>query len=125
MQKNFSSKYGAKKTEVDGIIFDSKKEAKYYQELKAKLDAGEISDLQLQKSFELIPQQREPSTFSKKGKEKLGKVIERKCCYIADFWYKDADGNTHCVDTKGFRTADYKIKKKLLLWRYGIKIEEV
>lgn len=120
-----TSKYKAKKTEVDGIVFDSKKEANYYIKLKAMLDAGEISELDLQKPFELIPQQREPSTYTKKGKEVLGKVLERKCSYVADFWYKDKDGVYHCVDTKGFRTADYKIKKKLLLWIYGIKIEEV
>lgn len=119
------SKYGAKKTEIDGIVFDSKKEANYYIKLKAMEQAGEISELDLQKPFELIPVQREPSTFTKKGKEVLGKVIERKCCYVADFWYKDKDGVCHCVDTKGFKTADYKIKKKLMLWRYGIKIEEV
>jgi hypothetical protein len=119
------SKYKAKKTEVDGIVFDSKKEANYYKKLKAMLDAGEISDLELQKPFELIPVQREPSTYTKRGKEVLGKVIERKSSYIADFWYKDKDGVFHCVDTKGFKTADYKLKRKLILWRYGIRIEEV
>jgi dsDNA-binding SOS-regulon protein len=119
------SKYKAKKTEVDGITFDSKKEANYYIKLKVMEQAGEISDLELQKPFELVPQQREPSTYTKKGKEVLGKVIERKSSYIADFYYKDKDGVYHCVDTKGFRTADYILKRKLLLWRYGIRIEEV
>jgi hypothetical protein len=119
------SKYKAKKTVIDGITFDSKREAKYYQELKLKEEAGLISELELQKEFVLIPVQREPSTFSKSGKEKQGKVIERKCSYFADFYYKDADGNYHCIDSKGFRTADYRIKRKLLLWVHGIKIEEV
>jgi hypothetical protein len=119
------SKYGAKKTEVDGIVFDSKKEAKYYQELKFKEKAGLISELELQKEFVLIPAQREASTFTKKGKEVLGKVLERKCSYFADFCYKDADGKFRCIDTKGFKTADYKLKKKLMLWVHGIKIEEV
>lgn len=119
------SKYGAKKTEVDGITFDSKKEANYYIKLKAMEQAGEISELELQKEFVLVPQQREPSTFTKKGKEVLGKVLERKCSYFSDFCYKDADGVFHCVDTKGFKTADYKIKKKLMLYLHGIRIEEV
>ena len=119
------SKYKAKKTEVDGITFDSKKEANYYIKLKAMLEAGEISELDLQKPFELIPQQREPSTYTKKGKEVLGKVIERKSSYIADFYYKDKDGVYHCVDTKGFKTAEYKLKKKMMLYFHGIRIEEV
>lgn len=119
------SKYGAKKTEIDGILFDSKKEANYYIKLKAMEQAGEISELELQKEFILIPVQREPSTVTKKGKEKAGKVLERKCSYFADFYYKDNEGTFHCVDTKGFKTADYKIKKKLMLWIHGIHIEEV
>lgn len=119
------SKYKAKKTEVDGIIFDSKKEANYYIKLKAMEQAGEISELDLQKPFELIPVQREPPTYTKRGKEKPGKVIERKSSYIADFYYKDKDGVFHCVDTKGFKTADYKLKKKMMLYFHGIRIEEV
>jgi hypothetical protein len=119
------SKYTAKKTEFDGITFDSKKEANYYKELKEKLRNGDISDLELQKTFVLIPVQRESPTYTKRGKEKPGKVIEHKCCYKADFWYKDKDGVYHCVDTKGFKTADYKLKKKMMLYFHGIRIEEV
>lgn len=108
------SKYRAKKTEVDGIVFDSKKEAKRYQELKLFERAGVISDLQRQVKFELIPSQKID-----------GKVAERACSYVADFVYKDKEGNTIVEDTKGVKTKDYIIKRKLMLWIHGIRIKEV
>lgn len=108
------NKYRAKKTEVDGIVFDSKKEARRYQELKLFEKAGVIKDLERQVKFVLIPAQRIN-----------GKVAERECSYIADFVYKDKEGNTIVEDTKGFRTADYIIKRKLMLYVHGIKIVEV
>lgn len=117
-------KYGAKKVNIDGIVFDSKKEATRYCELKLMERAGQIKNLELQKPFELIPSQREPSTMSKTGKEKLGRVIERSCCYIADFVYTE-NGKTIVEDTKGYRTKDYVIKRKLMLYVYGIRIKEV
>ena len=119
------SKYNSSKKIVDGIKFDSTKEADRYVELKLLQRAGKISELELQKEFELIPTQREPSTFGKKGGEKLGKVIERKCSYYADFCYKDEKGNLVVEDTKGMKLSDYKIKKKLMLWIHGIKIKEI
>ena len=119
------SKYHAKKTTIDGITFDSKHEAEIYIQLRQKEKLGLIHDLQLQVEFELIPAQRAPSTFTKRGKEKLGKVKERKCSYYADFCYKDADDNWRVLDAKGVRTESYKIKKKLMLWVHGIEIEEV
>ena len=108
------SKYRAKKTEVDGIVFDSKKEAKRYQELILLEKAGVISDLQTQVKFVLIPAQRIN-----------GKVVERECSYVADFVYLDEGGKKVVEDTKGFRTADYIIKRKLMLYVHGIKIVEV
>lgn len=54
---------------------------------------------------------------------KVGK--EREVKYIADFTYRDSEGNFIVEDAKGFRTDVYKIKKKLMLWRYGIEIREV
>ena len=108
------SKYKAKKTEVDGIVFDSKKEAKRYQELILLERAGVISDLQRQVKFVLIPVQRIN-----------GKVIERECSYVADFVYKDKEENTIVEDTKGVKTKDYIIKRKLMLWVHGIRIKEV
>lgn len=119
------SKYNSSKKIVDGIKFDSTREADRYVELKLLQRAGKISDLELQKEFELIPTQREPSTFTKRGKEKLGAVIERKCSYYADFCYKDENGKLVVEDTKGMKLSDYKIKKKLMLYVHGIRIVEI
>lgn len=117
-------KYGSKKVIFDGITFDSKKEAHRYCELKLLLRAGKISNLELQKPFELIPAQREPSTMTKTGKEKLGRVIEQSVKYVADFVYIE-NGQTVVEDTKGVKTKDYIIKRKLMLYVYGIKIKEI
>ena len=104
------NKYHASKTEIDGIRFDSRKEAARYSELKLLERAGEIRDLQLQVPFELIPKQEG----------------ERACTYVADFVYHIAGtGEMVVEDAKGMRTDVYKIKRKLMLWRHGIKISEV
>lgn len=117
-------KYGSKKVTIDGIVFDSKKEANRYCELKLLERAGRIKNLELQKPFELIPTQREPETMTKTGKVKQGKVIEQSVKYIADFVYTE-NGKTVVEDTKGYKTKDYIIKRKLMLYVYGIKIKEV
>jgi hypothetical protein len=107
------SKYKSKKTVVNGIVFDSRREAKRYSELLMLERAGVIKNLELQKSFELIPSQ-----------EINGKVVERPCKYIADFVYEE-NGKTVVEDTKGMRTDKYIIKRKLMLYKYGIQIKEV
>lgn len=112
-EKPTMSKYKNKKVVVDNILFDSKKEANYYTKLKILKDAGKILDLELQKKFVLQP------TFKLNGK------TYRAITYIADFVYKDSQGQVHVVDTKGYRTEVYKIKKKLFMKKYGIEIEEV
>ncbi len=109
------SKYHNKKVIIDGIKFDSKKEANRYQELKLMQRAGIISDLQRQVKYVLIP--------SQKGDD--GRVIERPCTYIADFVYIDENGKKVVEDTKGYRTSDYKIKRKLMLYIHGVKINEI
>lgn len=123
------SKYGAKKVEIDGIIFDSKKEGRRYQELKMLQKAGEISDLQRQVKYILIPAQREPDTEGPRGGIIKGKLLERECSYIADFVYKDTKGNTVVEDVKGYRGGGayeiFKIKRKLMLYVHGIKINEI
>ena len=123
------SKYGNRKTVVNGIEFDSRKEAVRYQELRLLERAGKISGLRLQEKFILIPSQREASTEEyksgpQKGRRKPGKLLEKECSYIADFCYTE-DGEIVVEDTKGFRTEAYKIKRKLMLERYGIQIKEV
>lgn len=109
------TKYNNKKITVDGQKFDSKKEARRYQELKLLEKAGEIHDLRTQVKFVLIHSQRD---------EETGKVIERECSYKADFVYEE-DGKTVVEDVKGYRTKEYIIKRKLMLYRYGIRIREV
>lgn len=117
-------KYGEKKVRVDGIVFASKREARRYCELKLLQRAGKIKDLELQKTFELLPVQREHDTIGKRGGVKKGKVIEQSVKYVADFVYTE-NGQTVVEDTKGFRTKDYIIKRKMLLYFYGIKIREI
>lgn len=123
------SKYGNRKTVVDGITFDSKKEANRFRELQLLERAGKITALQRQVKYVLIPTQREFSNeIYKKGAHqghfKPGKVLEKECNYIADFAY--IQGGAYVVeDTKGVRTEAYKIKRKLMLERYGIQIKEV
>lgn len=121
------NKYGNKKVTVDGIEFDSRKEAKRYCELKLLERAGEISGLELQKEFELVPAQYENVSreeyIKSKGKKTRGKCIERAVEYKADFVYIE-NGIIVVEDTKGMRTKDYIIKRKLMLWVHGIKIKE-
>lgn len=123
------SKYRNRKVSVDGITFDSRKEAQRYRELKLLLLAGEIIGLQMQVPFELVPAQYEETgaVYSKgprKGQPKQGKCIEKSVVYVADFVYWQ-DGQRIVEDTKGVRTTDYIIKRKLMLHKYGIRIREV
>lgn len=122
--RNYGTKYKAKKTVLDGITFDSKKEADRYAELKLLLKSGEITDLRMQVEYELIPTQYAPSITTPRGKAKRGPVLERAVKYKADFVYNE-NGVEVVEDVKGFRTKEYIIKRKLLLWRYGIQIKEV
>ena len=120
------NKYGAQSTVVDGIKFPSQKEARRYAQLKMLERAGEIRDLQRQVEFELIPAQFEPSKTLKNGRKVRGRCIERKCVYISDFAYIQSDTGEYIVeDAKGFRTDVYRLKKKLLLYKYNIRIKEV
>ena len=114
------NKYGSRKVEVNGIVFDSKREAARYQELLLLEKAGEIKDIRRQVKYVL------PESTTRKGR---GRCVERECAYIADFVYKtilpDGDTLTIVEDTKGFRTKDYIIKRKLMLSVYGIRIREI
>lgn len=100
------SKYGNIKKVVDGIKFDSKKEAKRWGELKEYMQNGLISNLERQIKFEL----NEGGTFSYK--------------YIADFVYMNLLNQKIVEDCKGFKTAVYKKKKKLMKKIYNIEILE-
>ena len=121
---NKNNKYSNQKVTIDGETFDSKKEARRYYELKLLERAGEIKNLQRQTKFLLIPSQFE-EVIDAKGKPKQ-KCIERACVYVADFQYQDANtGELIVEDTKGVRTKEYIIKRKLMLSVYNIKIKEI
>lgn len=121
------SKYGSRKVTVDGDTYDSAKEYRRFKELSLLERAGAIRDLKRQIKFVLIPAQREfTSEIDEKGNFKKGKLLERECAYIADFVYLDmSTGRITVEDTKGYRTKDYIIKRKLMLWVHGIQIKEV
>ena len=106
------SKYGSKKVRIGEETFDSKKEAKRYAELCLLERAGAISDLKRQVRFELIPSQKID-----------GKVVERPAFYVADFVYEE-NGRKVVEDTKGYKTTDYILKRKLMLYIHGIRIKE-
>lgn len=123
-----ANKFNARKIVVDGEVYDSKREYKRWLFLKHLMDTGRISNLCRQVEYTLIPAQREPDITTRTGKTKPGRVIERACCYVADFTY-DQDGLTVVEDVKGYRRggayAVFVIKRKLMLERYGIRVLEV
>ena len=103
-----SSKFGAKKTVVDGITFDSKWESERYGQLKAMERGGIVTDLELQVKYDIV-------------------INDIKICkYIADFVYKEEspDGKIREIveDAKGFETPEFKLKKKLMKAVHGIDI---
>lgn len=102
------SKYRAKKTEVEGIVFDSKKEAERYQSLRLLERCGAIKNLKRQIPFLLI----EKSVY--------GRAVK----YVADFVYEE-DGVEVVEDVKGYKTDVYKLKRRMMAEKYGIVIREV
>lgn len=127
-QLNNASKYGAKKVEVDGVKFDSQKEARRWTQLKLLERAGEIEGLERQVKFVLIPAQREPDSIGARGGKIKGKLIEREVAYIADFVYIE-NGEKVVEDVKGYKGGTaydvFKIKRKLMLFVHGIRVKEV
>lgn len=122
------NKYHAKKVSILGEVFDSKREAARYMELKELEMAGRISGLQRQKKFVLVPAQYEPETTGPRGGKIKGKLLEREVSYYCDFYYFDEGTQTFVVEdvkTEATRTPEYVIKRKLMLSRFGIQIEEV
>lgn len=124
MMNYHSTKYNNKTTIVDGEVFDSKKEAARYRELLLLEKAGAISYLQRQVKFVLIPTQREADTRGPRGGIRKGRTLEKECSYIADFVYYE-NGRMIVEDTKGFKTKEYIIKRKLMLHVHGIQIKEI
>lgn len=111
------NKFGAKKTVVDGILFDSKSEAKYFRELVLLKHGGIVTEIELQPAFVIVDAYRHPVT----------RKIVRCSKYVADFRVTYASGHVEVVDvkTKATRTSTYLLKKKLFESRYGIGIVEI
>lgn len=107
------NKYGNTKVVRNGRKFASKHEAGRYTELLLLQRAGKISDLKTQVSYLLIPAQY----------DEKHRCIERSCKYVADFVYME-DGELVVEDAKGMKTDVYRIKKKMMLYKYGIRIRE-
>lgn len=107
------SKYNSKKVQYNGEIFDSKFELTFFIYLKELEKQGKISNLQRQIKYELLPRQTDEN-----NKFKFHPVV-----YKSDFEYDDVQGVHHTVDTKGFRTADFRIKQKLFYYRTNREIE--
>lgn len=130
------NKLGNKKISTPEGEFDSKREYNRFCELHILLRQGLIRDLERQVEFPLIPSVREKigvyTKGEKKGEPKYGRVIERGVSYVADFVYVDTKTGEKIVeDAKGYRdpsSASYKvfvIKRKMMLWLYGIQVKEV
>lgn len=109
------SKYGARKTMVDGYKFDSAAEARYYSQLKLLKHAGKIREFILQPKYVLLDGYRHPQT---------GKKIQG-VTYKADFLVTLPDGSQEVIDVKGVRTEAFQIKKKMFEQRYGIGLKEI
>lgn len=107
-----SSKYKAKKTVIDGIVFDSKLEAEYYVYLKMLKKLGKIQGFDRQMKYELIPSYKQTDT---------NKTI-RGVSYVVDFVVYYNDNTVAYIDTKGYETADFKIKKKLFETKYQVRL---
>ena len=111
------SKYRAVKTTIDGLVFDSKKEAARYQELKMLQRAGKIRDLELQPEYTIW-------VDTPSGTRAL--IAD----YRGDFRYRTVpwdyeEAETVVEDVKGFKTPIYRLKKKLVEAQYGITIREI
>ena len=141
------NKYRNRRVTVDGISFDSVREAQRYRELKLLERSGKISGLELQKKFVLIPaqygecaqtQQEAPQTHGKgkpsqlpaksqstRHRQSVRRCVERECAYYADYFYCDGNGNQVVEDVKGVRTKEYIVKRKLMLAVHGIRIHEI
>ena len=138
MFRTHNTKLNNSSVVIDGIEFQSRKEGARYKELKLLQLAGEISDLELQKKYELIPAHYELvetgevyKIGAKKGQPKMKQIcVEQSVCYIADFVYQQ-NGQTVVEDVKGFRDtssatyAKFVLKRKMMLYFHGIKIKEI
>lgn len=112
------NKYNAKVTEVDGIVFASKAEAAYYNQLTRRKKAGEIKDFEMQVKFTLMDRFYHPTKTRKSGEPSVVGAIT----YTPDFIVEENDGSKHVIDVKGHRTPIFNLKAKLFMKQYGVPI---
>ena len=127
------SKYYSISTKTsDGLVFDSHREARRWEQLLLLHKAGKISELQRQVKYDLLPKQYETEErYGKDGKRLKDhvKVAEREVCYVADFVYTDDAGQLVVEDAKGYKGSTaydiFVIKRKLMRLIHGIAVREV
>ena len=128
MFRSNSLKYGNHKITRDGMTFDSIKEYRRWCELSLLERAGEITGLERQVKYVLIPALYAPDTTTARGKIKRGQLLERECSYVADFRYTQG-GETVVEDVKGYKKGQayalFALKRKLMLSVHGIMVKEV
>ena len=126
------SKYHNRKVASGGILHDSRKEARRWEQLLLLERAGHITDLRRQVKYTLIPAQvetyeRYSPTTGKRLKDGT-RTLERECAYIADFVYK-RDGELVVEDVKGYRDGTaydvFVIKRKMMLFIHGIHVQTI
>lgn len=106
------NKYGAKKVEIDGHIFDSRLEGRYYEHLLYLMNDGVVESFEMKKSYTLLDKFPHPKT---------GKTV-RAIKYTPDFEVIYADGHVEVVDTKGMKTRDFVMRCKMFMFRYQIPL---
>ena len=107
-----ANKYGAKKVEIDGHIFDSRLEGRYYEHLLYLMNDGVVESFEMKKSYTLLDKFTHPKT---------GKTV-RAIKYTPDFEVIYADGHVEVVDTKGMKTRDFIMRCKMFMFRYQIPL---
>ena len=106
------NKYGAKKVEIDGHVFDSRLEGRYYEHLLYLMNDGVVESFEMKKSYTLLDKFPHPKT---------GKTV-RAIKYTPDFEVIYADGHVEVVDTKGMKTRDFIMRCKMFMFRYQIPL---
>ena len=107
-----ANKYGAKKVEIDGHVFDSRLEGRYYEHLLYLMNDGVVESFEMKKSYTLLDKFPHPKT---------GKTV-RAIKYTPDFEVIYADGHVEVVDTKGVKTRDFIMRCKMFMFRYQIPL---
>ena len=107
-----ANKYGAKKVEIDGHVFDSRLEGRYYEHLLYLMNDGVVESFEMKKSYTLLDKFPHPKT---------GKTV-RAIKYTPDFEVIYTDGHVEVVDTKGMKTRDFIMRCKMFMFRYQIPL---